>query len=265
MREQFLRQSFLGPDSERALGDARVAIIGLCGGGSPITQQLAHIGIGHLYLFDPDHADESNRNRMVGLTRDDAQRSALKTDVMLRLTKAINPDIEVVAIPKRWQEQPDLLKECDAIFGCVDSYIARDELERFARRFVVPYVDIGMDVHGTPPTYAISGQVILSLPGELCMRCFGFITDQRLVEEAKRYGDAGGRPQVIWPNGTLASIAVGKFVSLIAPWHRGLIPPLYTEYDGNRMLAFPSLKLRALSGCVCDHYTQSGSLGDVEW
>ncbi len=265
MRERFARQSFLGSDSERAIRGARVAIIGTCGGGSHIAQQLAHIGVGHLYPFDPDHGDETNRNRMIGLGCDDAGIRAPKTDVIHRMVKAIDPDIEVVPMPKRWQEESQLLKECDAIFGCVDSYIGRDELERFARRFLVPYIDVGMDVHEAAGGYAISGQVILSLPGELCMRCLGFITDKRLKEEAQRYGEAGGRPQVVWPNGTLASIAVGKFMALLTPWHPDLQPSFYTEYDGNRMVAFPSPKLAVLAGVRCKHYSAAGSLGDVDW
>jgi len=265
MHERFDRQSFLGPDSQRGLRATRVAIIGTCGGGSHVAQQLAHIGVGHIYLFDPDQVDETNCNRMLGLTRADIRAKRLKTHVIERLVKAINPDINVVPIPKRWQDESDPLIECDTIFGCVDSYIARDELERFARRFLIPYIDVGMDVHGSPGRHSISGQVILSLPGELCMRCLAFITDQRLAEEAKRYGQAGGRPQVVWPNGTLASIAVGKFMALVTPWHTRLCPPLYTEYDGNRMQAFPSAKLDVLAETVCWHYDASGSLGDVDW
>lgn len=66
--------------------------------------------------------------------------------------------------------------------------------------------------------YAISGQVIVSMPGEHCIRCYGFITDAKLDEEARLYGDAGANPQVVWPNGVLASTAVGLGVNLVCPW-----------------------------------------------
>ena len=50
------------------------------------------------------------------------------------------------------------------------------------------------------------------------MRCMGLVTDDGLAKEAAPYGSAGGKPQVVWPNGTLASVAVGFFVKLVTPW-----------------------------------------------
>ena len=78
------------------------------------------------------------------------------------------------------------------------------------------YIDIGMDVHGEDKP-VIGGQVILSSPGNLCMRCMGFLTDEKLAQEAARYGNAGSHPQVIWSNGVLDH-SVGLAVELITNW-----------------------------------------------
>ena len=83
---------------------------------------------------------------------------------------------------------------------------------------MTPYIDIGMDVHDLGNQFAISGRVILSMPGELCMKCRGFLRDDLLAREAENYGAAGSKPRVIWPNGVLASLAVGVFVELVTPW-----------------------------------------------
>ena len=73
-----------------------------------------------------------------------------------------------------------------------------------------------MDVHDCKEKgFLISGQVILSMPGHPCMRCCGFITDERLKQEAERYGAAGARPQVVWPNGVLASTAAAGTVDAL--------------------------------------------------
>lgn len=106
--------------------------------------------------------------------------------------------------PCKWQENPEPLRESQIVVRCVDIYKGREELEIARRRYLMHYIDMGMDVHGKEPP-VIGGQVILSSPGGLCMRCMGFLTDEKLAQEAARYGDAGGRPQVIWPNGILAS------------------------------------------------------------
>lgn len=62
------RQSFLGQESAQTIQRARIAVIGLCGGGSHVSQQLAHIGFRNVLLVDHDSADDTNINRMVGLT-----------------------------------------------------------------------------------------------------------------------------------------------------------------------------------------------------
>ncbi|MDQ0080987.1 hypothetical protein J2W35_001324 [Variovorax boronicumulans] len=266
MRDHLQRQSFLGPDSDEAIAGARAAVVGLCGGGSHVCQQLAHIGIGHLEIVDFDRADETNRNRMVGLTAAAAKAGHLKTDVIERAVKAVHPNIKVNAFPGRWQENDRVLRSCNVIFGCVDSFEQRRQLELFARRYLIPYIDIGMDVTGEEGRHVISGQIILSLPGCPCMRCMGFLTDEILGKEANDYGAAGGKPQVVWPNGILASMAVGKFMSVLTPWNGALLPPLYSEYDGNRMTVTPSRRLNYLRGVQCSHFTgEPGALGDITW
>lgn len=259
------RQSFLGADSPEVLDASTVAIIGLCGGGSHIAQQLALVGVGGFRLFDHDCADETNRNRMIGLTAAAAAAKEKKTDVISALIKGINPSARVLPFPHKWQEAHEALRDCTAVVGCVDSFSERDQIERYARRFMIPYIDVGMDVHGEPGRSSIGGQVILSLPGHPCMRCMGFLTDSVLAEEARRYGDAGGKPQVVWPNGTLASVAVGTFISLVTSWHQDLAAPLYSEYDGNRFTVTPSRKLALLADKPCLHFGGPDALGDATW
>ena len=76
VRGDFSRQSFLGPEAEQILADARVTIAGLGGGGSHIVQQLAHLGVGHFRLIDPQEIDASNLNRLVGATARTSARNA---------------------------------------------------------------------------------------------------------------------------------------------------------------------------------------------
>jgi molybdopterin-synthase adenylyltransferase len=105
----------------------------------------------------------------------------------------------------KWQEAGELLKGCDIIVGGLDHIGSKDELEAFCRRFMIPYIDMGMDVTPRPDSWEslVSGQVVLSTPGEPCLRCLQRVTEERLNAEAQRYGAAGCRPQVVWPNGAL--------------------------------------------------------------
>jgi molybdopterin-synthase adenylyltransferase len=259
------RQNFLGESSEEVLRQCRVAIIGLGGGGSHIAQQLAHLGVGNFVLFDPDRLEETNLNRLVGANRKDVATETLKTVVSRRLIRRINPIARVIGVSSEWQEEGRLVASCDVVFGCVDTYGAREEIERACRRFMIPYIDIGMDVTELPDGYLISGQMILSMPDELCMRCVGFLNEDVLAQEAARYGAAGGRPQVIWPNGVLASTAIGTFVQLVSSWQTDTKPVIYLEYDGNAQTLLPSNRLSYLVGKRCVHFSNPSELGDPFW
>ncbi len=64
-----------------------------------------------------------------------------------------------------WQEQTAHIQECEVVFGCIDSLAGRGDLEAFARRSMIPLIDIGMDVNAIADGFIFSGQVALSLPG----------------------------------------------------------------------------------------------------
>jgi hypothetical protein len=266
MNERYKRQSFLGPQSDRVLADCVVAIVGLGGGGSHVAQQLAHLGVANFVLFDSDKGvEESNLNRLVGATAKDAKQGSKKTSVASRLISGINPLARAERFDGKWQEFHQFLRGCDVIFGCVDTYNDRSDLETTSRRYLVPYIDIGMDVHECDGSYSVSGQVILSTPGHLCMRCLGFIRESLLAKEAQNYGAAGGRPQVVWANGVLASLAVGVFTQLFAPWHKSHVSTLYLEYDANDQSVRTSNRLTLMKQKDCPHFQNLSDLGDPFW
>lgn len=255
MKERNSRQSFLGPDLERLLGEVRVGIVGLGGGGSQVVQQLAHVGFLNYVVADPDVVEESNLTRLVGATVQDAEDAVLKVDVAKRLISGLQPDAIVEVVVSRWQESPDTLRSCQIIVGCVDTFAGRRELEAFARRHMAIYLDLGMDVwKGDDGRPVMGGQVCVSIPGKPCMHCLGILTEEDLAKEALEYGAAGGRPQVVWANGILASVAVGRIVDLVTNWTQTQGGPLCWSYDGNRLLVAEHWRSRALESDKCEHY-----------
>lgn len=255
------RQSFLGADSEEQLNDLTAAIAGLGGGGSHTAQQLAHVGVGSFVLVDDDRISDTNLNRLVGGTRQDVADAALKVDIAARLIRAVNPNARIACVPKKWQEAIDEITGVDAVFGCVDSVRAKDELEAFCRRLLIPYIDQGMDVHEIGDDFLVAGQVVLSVPGAPCLRCLSIVTDEALEEEARNYGAAGGKPQVVWPNGVLASTAVGLFMQTVTPWHAVEHLGECLEYDGNLHTVQPSDRMRRCRERPCTHRSMQ-DIGD---
>lgn len=260
MDSRLVSQSFLGPDSDMILAGIEAGIVGLCGGGSHLVHQLALVGVSKFVLADPDIVEERNRNRLLGSTPADVEAVRAKTTIAERVIRSINPDAEITARRVRWQDVIEDLRRCDVIFGCVDSYGERDDLERFCRRFLIPYIDLGMDVHEGADGYSISGQVVLSPPGGPCLWCLGILNEKRLQAEARRYGRAGLRPQVVWPNGVLASLAVGLFVQLVCPWHGSPQLGACCEFDGDHH-RIETNRLDGLGDLTCRHFP-GDELGD---
>lgn len=250
------RQSFLGPGSPELLDQTTVGIVGLGGGGSHMGQQCAHMGIGGYVPADPDHIEDTNTNRLVGGTLEDVRSAMPKVDIALRLIRGLVPRARILPIRGSWRSNLPALRSCDVILGAVDSYSEREQLERFARRSLIPYIDVGMDIYDCKEHgFLISGQIILSTPGNPCMRCCGFITEERLKREAERYGAAGSRPQVVWSNGVLASTAIGLLAQLITPWYPNPPEFVYLEYDGNRgTVVLSTYMRRASSAPPCPHH-----------
>jgi molybdopterin-synthase adenylyltransferase len=262
MSTRFESQSFLGPESDAILAGVQVGIVGLGGGGSHIAQQLAHVGVQRYVPVDHDIVELKNLNRVVGATAEDVKARRPKVQIAERIIRSINPTAEVIACRCKWQEALKQLRGCDLIFGCVDSYRERDELERFTRRHLIVYLDLGMDVHeAANRTFVVSGQTVLSSPGGPCLWCLGILNEDRITREAQRYGRTGARPQVVWSNGVLASLAVGLFVQLLCPWHGKPQIAACCEFDGNRNRVETS-RLDGAPDLVCNHF-KPDELGDA--
>jgi len=228
--ERFSRQSFFGKSIARPRSSGLSSGSWAWGAGAAtFVQQLAHVGFLNYRLFDRDGADETNLNRLVIATEGDAAAATLKVELANRRILSNRRAAKVETFPCRWQEQPEPLHGCDIIFGCVDGFAEWRELEVVCRRYLVPLLDIGMDVHIAAdepprgwPDHSVDARVAVhDLPW--------LLNEASLAREAGQYGDAGIRPQVVWPNGVLASTVVGIAVDLLTNWTRSLRGPV----DGN--------------------------------
>lgn len=220
-----------------------------------MVQQLAHLGFRDFVLFDPKDMEAKHLHRFVGATQQDVEKRTPKVEIGRRIILGVRPDANVVAVREDWQKEPSRLWCCDIVFGCVDTYQARHELEAECRRYLIPYIDIGMDVF--PPAqdfgHRMVGQVVLSMPGRTCMYCMGFLRDELHSREAQAYGSAGGEPQVVFANALLASAAVAHAVDLVTSWS-GSQPCTFLRLDGNALVLAPDSCADRWNGAKCSHY-----------
>lgn len=241
LRARLNRQTLaIGPESDTKLTEAKVAVIGVSGGGSHVIQQLAHQGVGTLIPVDDQTVDETNLGRLVGAVEDDIDKT-LKVDVAYRVASSIDSSIRVIPVYERFPSRVALeaVKEADIVVACLDRFDAREAVNLFCRRHLIPLVDVGMAIRSTGERLATAdGQVIVSLPNQPCLRCW-FLTDAVLERERRerppgydQNPDTAGDPQVVSMNGVLASEASNCVLDLITGYSGGRRGPKVWQYEG---------------------------------
>jgi molybdopterin/thiamine biosynthesis adenylyltransferase len=240
-RRRLARQTVaIGPESDAKLAAAVVAVLGVSGGGSHVFQQLTHQGVGTLIPIDDQTLDETNLGRHVGAQAADIDRT-LKTVIAKRLAAGVDPSIRVRDVSERFPSRKTIaeLKGADVVVACLDRFDAREAVNAFCRRYLIPLVDIGMSITSTGERLArADGQVIVALPGEPCLRCF-HLTDALLEWERRnrppgydQNPDAAGDPQVVSMNGVLASEACNCVLDLITGYSGGKRGARQWQYEG---------------------------------
>jgi molybdopterin/thiamine biosynthesis adenylyltransferase len=174
-----------GKDVQNVLRNLHVGIVGLGGTGSPVAQQLYRLGVGKLTLFDSDHFDVSNLNRIygsslrqVGLSKVDVAKEALESI-------GLNTPVLAVADSINFEEPARRLRECDIVFGCTDKQIPRAILGQLSLAYNMPIFDLGVliDSHGGV-IRGVHGRVTTLMAGEACLFCRGRISPEVIRVEA---------------------------------------------------------------------------------
>jgi molybdopterin/thiamine biosynthesis adenylyltransferase len=252
----------IGPESEAKLAAASVAVVGVSGGGSHVCQQLAHLGFGRIVPIDDDIVEEVNLGRMIGSRPRDVGR-ALKTEVMVRLIRSIDPGIAVEPVDLAFPAPQTMaaLKTVDVVIACVDSFSVREQINAFCRRHHLPLIDIGLSIE-TKDERLVSahGQMTVVTPDSACLRCGPLLSDEVLAKERRERPpgydvdpNAPGAPQVVSMNGALASEAANSaldFVTGYAGGRRGSGWWLYDGRAGTMQRCEPTGRRRGCPACA---------------
>ena len=215
-----------GVAGQTLLRGLRIAIVGLGGTGSIVTEELAHLGVGELILMDPDDVEESNLNRLVGSSHPDIGKP--KVDVAAALVRRIRPNIGVTAIRGSAvvrSEAKELLT-ADLILCCTDSQGSRTVLNQIAYQYYIPTIDLGVRIDATDDhVTTMVGRVQLLAPGLSCLVCQGLLDSEAvrrdLLSDYERrldpyiVGAVEPQPAVISLNGVVASLAVTMLLATV--------------------------------------------------
>ncbi len=238
-----------GALGQAIMGDLDVVVVGAGGTGSVVLQQLAHLGVHHLTVVDPDVVETTNLNRLVGARPGDV--GSAKVDVARRAVLAVNPRARVEAIRADIVDDATaaILPRFDFAFLCTDSHASRAVVNQAAYQHLVPTIDMGVSITvGAEGVEHVNGRVQMLAPGMTCLTCTRALDAERIRQEmltpeqraADPYVQGVHEPQpaVISLNTTMASLAVTMFLGAVTP-----VPSTarFLLYDGIRGTVRPTV------------------------
>ena len=145
--------------------NARVLVAGAGALGNEVVKNLALFGVGHIYVCDFDQIEISNLTRSVLFREEDAYNHAYKVEIVAKRAKEINPQIEVTPIVGNLFSEVGfgLYNAVDVVIGCLDSRIARYQLNRLSMRAGKIWIDGSIE--------NLTGVVKVYTPGVSCYEC----------------------------------------------------------------------------------------------
>lgn len=127
--------------------NARVMVVGSGALGNEALKNLALFGVGHIYVVDFDTIEYTNLTRSILFREEDADKGLFKAQVAASRVREINKNVEIHPIIGRLDSDVGLglYRSVDVVLGCLDSQLARLQLNRQCIRAGVPWIDGGID------------------------------------------------------------------------------------------------------------------------
>lgn len=147
------------------VSNARVLVVGAGALGNEVIKDLTLFGVGHIFIVDFDRIEISNLTRSVLFREEDAFEHRYKAEVAAQRAMEINPQIKVTPIVGNLFSEVGLAlyKSVDVIIGCLDSRLARYQLNRMAMRAGKTWIDGSIE--------NLTGVVKVYTPGKSCYEC----------------------------------------------------------------------------------------------
>lgn len=145
--------------------NARVLVAGAGALGNEVVKNLALFGVGHIYIVDFDRIELSNLTRSVLFREDDAYNHDYKAVVAAKRAQEINPQIKVTPIVGNLFSEVGfgIYRMADVVIGCLDSRIARYQLNRLCMRARKTWIDGSIE--------NLTGALRVFSPGISCYEC----------------------------------------------------------------------------------------------
>ncbi|MBS4175364.1 ThiF family adenylyltransferase [Bacillus sp. FJAT-49736] len=167
--DRYSRQTLFAPiglEGQRKIREKHVLIIGTGALGSNIAEMLTRAGVGKLTIIDRDYVEESNLQRQLLYTEDDAKHRMPKAEAAKIRLNEINSEVVVYSIVAEADAQllEKIAPEIDLIMDGTDNFDTRFILNDIAHKFHIPWI-FGSCVGSYGSTFTI-------IPGNTpCFQC----------------------------------------------------------------------------------------------
>lgn len=167
--DRYSRQTLfagIGPEGQRRLAQASVAIIGCGAMGSALANNLARAGVGRLRIIDRDFVEINNLQRQTLFAEADAVSATPKAIAAMQRLRAVNADIVVEPVVSDFTADNalDLLAGMDLALDGTDNFEARYLLNDACLKLGIPWIYNGV--------IAAYGVTMTVRPHETaCLRC----------------------------------------------------------------------------------------------
>lgn len=270
-----------GDAGSSAIQAFRCGIAGGGGTGSALLPLLMRLGVRQAVLFDKDHIDLTNLNRVHGSRCSDVDSGITKNEMHRRNVDETGLGMHLVTIdafagdPETW----GALRACDIVFCCTDDHAGRLFLNRFARFYGIPVIDVGLAMQRRPDgEYDLFARTSTLVAGHPCLVCGEFINSvrareenlrrrdqtayERLKAEAYVLGEGDPSPAVVTFTTEAAAMAVNEWLAAATGFRRGgMIPTRIRRFHAGDD-RIPLVQSR--QGCQTCDAPETLGIGDVE-
>ncbi len=173
----------VGIEGQERISAARVLVVGAGGLGCPVALYLGASGVGQLHIADGDVVDLTNLQRQIGHA---SNRIGInKAESLVQSVRALNPEIEVFAIPSRLEDAAlqQAVANVDLVVDASDNFATRHAINRacfHAGKILVSGSAIGF-----------SGQLAVFDPQHIDSPCYHCLFPEFSDEAPLRCAEAG--------------------------------------------------------------------------
>jgi molybdopterin/thiamine biosynthesis adenylyltransferase len=177
------------------LARMRIGLVGGSGTGSLMADLLMRAGAGEVLLFEPDHIEVVNLNRILHSRRRDAEAGVGKATRLAEAIQEADLGTRVTVVESgdvRREEVALELRSCDLLLGCVDRDWPRLILCEVAYQYLVPYVDLGTEIGvGENEIQSLDSRVSYVAADRPCLLCSGVVSNERVRLEGMAENERG--------------------------------------------------------------------------